>query len=395
MKIVHILTRLLRAGSEENTLLTSAGQMSRGHDVVILHGRDVLPDNARQMAPGIELIEAPNLIREVKPERDLAAFREIRRILLALRPDVVHTHQSKAGIIGRIAARSAHVPLIVHGVHILPFLGVGQAKKTAFLWSERGAARVTDGFIHVSDGMHRACLDHRVGRGKPHFVVPSGFDLDRFARATPPPDRQEIVGEPDGTGRPFVIAMLAAFERRKQHLELLRNIAGFLKDTPQMRLVFAGEGPLKGEVERTVTELGLERQVTLVGFRNDPERIIAMADACIHCSDREGYPRAVLQYLASGKPVVMFDLPGIADVLHDGVNGYIVPQNSWSGMVDRLAELVRNPALRASISAEAAATDLAKWDASKMGERTMMAYRDLQSRSVVTPAGATLKQPAT
>jgi glycosyltransferase involved in cell wall biosynthesis len=379
MRIVHILTRLLRAGSEENTLLTSAGQMLRGHEVILLHGRDVMPEHATRLAPGAELVAVPSLVRSLSPFHDLTAFNEVRRILVATRPDVVHTHQSKAGIIGRLAASVSRVPIIVHGVHILPFLGVGQIEKTAYLWSERGAAKFTHGFIHVSEGMRRACLENGVGTAKPHYVVPSGFDLRRFAEAEPPPDLAVLLRLRDDSPRPFVIVMLAALEPRKRHLELLRQSTGFLQQFPQVRLIFAGEGHLRNEIEAVIVELGLERQVMLLGFRGDPERIIASADVCIHSADREGLPRSVLQYLAAGRPVVLFELPGIDEIVTDGMNGFVVPQGDWPGFFGRLAELVSSPERRAAIASSARNTNLERWDAEFMAERTLEIYQELQS----------------
>lgn len=379
MRIVHILTRLLRAGSEENTLLTSAGQIARGHEVILLHGRDVLPDNARHFAPGAELIEAPSLVRQLNPALDVAAFREMRRILKDVRPDVVHTHQSKAGIVGRMAAASARVPLVVHGVHILPFLGVGRVQKAGYLLAERGVARLTHGFIHVSEGMRRACLDHGVGTGLPHYVVPSGFDLTRFASAAPAADLAPLLAKRGDDPRPFVIVMLAALEPRKRHLDLLRQMAGFLQQFPQVRLVLAGEGHLRPQIEATIAALHLEAQVTLPGFREDPERIIAAADVCIHCAEREGLPRTVIQYMAVGRPVVMFDLPGIEDLITEGVNGFVVPQGDWTGLFARLSSLIAAPERRAEMAAHARATDLRRWDARFMADRTLAIYDGLQS----------------
>ena len=381
MRIVHILTRLLRAGSEENTLLTSAGQIERGHEVILLHGRDVLPENARRFAPGAELIEAPNLVRSLNPIRDIAAYREIRNILIERRPDVVHTHQSKAGIIGRLAASSAHVPLVVHGVHILPFLGVGLAQRMGYLLAERHVARMTDGFIHVSEGMQRACLENGVGTDAPHFVVPSGFDLTRFRAAEPAEDLTKLFGPLADGSRPFVIVMLAALEPRKRHLDLLRQCSGFLKQFPQVRLVFGGEGHLRSEIEATIAELRLENQVSLLGFRNDPDRIIAMADVCVHCSEREGLPRTVIQYLAVGRPVVMFDLPGIEDLITQNVNGFVVPQGDWTSFFERLTTLISSPERRAEMAEKARATNLKRWDAKFMAERTLAIYEDLMSNA--------------
>ena len=387
MRIVHIVTRLLRAGSEENTLITASGQIADGHDVFLIHGVEAMPDLALEKVPGLKLIRVPSLVREVAPLRDLAAYRHLRRILSALHPDVVHTHQSKAGIVGRWAASAAGVPVVVHGVHIIPYLDGGAAKRGLYLICERAAARVTDGFVHVSEGMRRVSLDHRVGADRVHAVVPSGFDLARFAAATPPPF-DDPVRRGVSPGGP-VLAMLASFEPRKGHVPFLYRIAEVLRTTPGAHLILAGEGSERARIERTVRDLGLSRQVTLAGFRTDPERIVAMADLCVHCSALEGLPRSVLQYLAAGKPVAMFDLPGLDEVLSDGVNGFAVRQGDWDALIDRVRALAADPALRARIAAGAAATDLGRWDAALMAGRTTAIYERLMAaKSPALPVAA-------
>jgi glycosyltransferase involved in cell wall biosynthesis len=380
MRIVHILTRLLRAGSEENTLLTCAGQLAEGHQVVLMHGHEVASEHALGQAPGAELLEIPELTREVAPPRDLAAFRDIRRRLVELKPDVVHTHQSKAGIVGRFAAAAAGVPLIVHGVHILPFLGETGVKKAAYLGLERAAARVTDGFIHVSEGMKAACLGHGIGTRRRHYVVRSGFDLRRFAEARPPDDWREILGLRPRENKPPVIAMLAALEPRKRHLELLGRLQGLLQRFDRVLLVFAGEGHLREQIQDAIVASGLQQRVALLGFRDDPERIIAMADLCIHCSDKEGLPRSVLQYLAAGRPTVMFHLPGIEEVIADGDNGVVVAQEDWEGFNEALATLITDENAREAIALRASQIDLGRWDAASMAAETLAAYDDLSHR---------------
>ena len=380
MRIVHILTRLLRAGSEENTLLTCAGQVAEGHEVVLMHGHEVAPDYSLSRAPGAELLEIPELTREVRLPRDVAAFRHMRHSLGQLKPDVVHTHQSKAGIIGRFAASAAGVPAIVHGVHILSFLGETGARKAAYLGLELAAARVTDAFIHVSEGMKAACLAHGIGTRRRNYVIRSGFDLRRFAEALPPDDWSEILRLRPGEEKPPVIAMLAALEPRKRHLELLRRLQGVLERFDRVRLVFAGEGHLREQIQRSIVASGLQQRVALLGFREDPERIIAMADICIHCSDKEGLPRSVLQYLAAGRPTIMFHLPGIEEVIADGTNGLIVAQGDWQKFNEALVTLITDEKARKAIAVRAGQSDLGRWDAASMAAQTLAAYDDLRNR---------------
>lgn len=374
MKIAHVITRLLRAGSEENTLLTAAGQVRAGHEVFVLHGREVNRDFARAMAPGIELVDIPALEREVSPRNDYRAYRQLTTCLRELSPEIVHTHQSKAGILGRLAARAARVPGIVHGVHILPFLEETGAKKALYLNAERHTGRMTDAFIHVSDGMMSACLEHGVGVGKPHRIVYSGFDLARFAAAEPCADWREILDVPPGAPKPPVVAMLAALEDRKQHLKLIEQFAIVLKRVPDARLVLAGEGKLRERIAARIAELGLQSRVHLLGYRTDPERIIALADVCLLCSLREGLPRSVLQYLAVGRPAVVFHVEGIERLVVDGHNGLVLPQGEWQRLMDGIADLLLDPERRAAMAGAAKATDLSPWDASLMAGKTLAVY---------------------
>jgi glycosyltransferase involved in cell wall biosynthesis len=374
VKIAHVITRLLRAGSEENTLLTAAGQVRAGHEVFVLHGREVNRDFARAMAPGIELVDIPALEREVSPRNDYRAYRQLTTCLRELSPEIVHTHQSKAGILGRLAARAARVPGIVHGVHILPFLEETGAKKALYLNAERHTGRMTDAFIHVSDGMMSACLEHGVGVGKPHRIVYSGFDLARFAAAEPCADWREILDVPPGAPKPPVVAMLAALEDRKQHLKLIEQFAIVLKRVPDARLVLAGEGKLRERIAARIAELGLQSRVHLLGYRTDPERIIALADVCLLCSLREGLPRSVLQYLAVGRPAVVFHVEGIERLVVDGRNGLVLPQGEWQRLMDGIADLLLDPERRAAMAGAAKATDLSPWDASLMAGKTLAVY---------------------
>lgn len=376
MRIVHILTRLLRAGSEENTLLTCIGQLEQGHEVFLMHGDESAPEHARTVAPGLRLLHTPALTREIRPLRDATAFEQIRRMLRRLSPDVVHTHQSKAGIIGRFAAAASSVPLIVHGVHILPFLGETGVKKTIYLSAERAAARATGAFIHVSEGMKNSCLEHGVGIDRPHYVVRSGFDLRRFAEAEPPDDWREILHLEKGEEKPLVISMLSALEPRKNHLSLLEHLPPVLDRFPDARVIFAGEGHMRDRIAARISAMGLQKRILLLGFREDPERIIALSDVCIHCSDREGLPRSVLQYLAAGRPVVLSRLPGIDDVISDRRSGVIAPQGDWISLMEALAALLADPEARASLARGASETDLGRWDCALMAEATLAVYRD-------------------
>lgn len=377
MLIVHIMTRLLRAGSEENVLLTCKGQLSEGHEVILIHGSESSPALAIKLVPDLPLIEVANLVRPVRPAQDLRAFSELKAVLKRLKPDVVHTHQSKAGIIGRFAARAAGVPCVVHGVHILPFVGTSGASRLIFLNAERAAARVTHGFIHVSEGMQSGCLENGIGKGVPHDIIPSGFDLDRFGAAPLPEDWRTLLDVGPDAPKPLVILMMAALEPRKRHLQLLDTLPPLIAAHPETRIVFAGEGHLADEVRAKADALGIGHAITLTGYRNDPERLIALSDISILSSGQEGLPRCILQSIVGGKPTVAFDLPGLDAVVRDGENGAIVPMDDWKSFGDVLFELASDADKRLSMAAAAQSTDLSNWDWRHMGPRTNTFYQEI------------------
>ena len=366
MVIAHVITRLLRAGSEENTIATCLAQARSGHDVVLMHGNDWDRSHATDCGSVIELVEVAELVHKVNPRKDIAATRKMRALFRAMRPAVVHTHQSKAGIVGRVAARLAGVPFIVHGVHTLPFVNVSRAKKTMYLAAERAVAPFTDAFINVSDGTRRLCLDHSVGRPGQHFVAHSGMNISSFQGAPWPEDWRNLVGISAGDPKPPIVLMLAALEPRKRHVEFIEAFGRVLERVPSTRLLIAGEGPAREAVEAAIERTGLRSNVRLLGFSLEPERLISLADLTVLTSTREGLPRVVVQSLAGGRPAITTDLPGIEEIVKTGVNGIVTPSDNLDATADAVAELLLDPLRLARLQAGAAGTDVSSWTLDSM-----------------------------
>jgi glycosyltransferase involved in cell wall biosynthesis len=388
MRIVHVITRLIRAGADENTILTCIKQAEAGHEVILIHGREYDPHYYQLSNRNFRLIRVGNLVRETSFLNDTSAlirlFAQIRR----LKPAVVHTHTSKAGILGRLAARAAGVPAIIHGVHIVPFVNVRPFSRALYLFLERAAASVTHAFIDVSHGMRTLCVEASIGQPSQHHIVHSGFDLSAYRNAPWPEDWREILGAPDAADpKPPTVVMLAALTARKRHVELLDEIAHVVAGIPTLRLLLCGEGETRPLIEKRIHDLGLAKNVKLLGFRADPERIVALADLCILSSVREGLPRVVMQYLAGGKPCVVADLPGIEEVVAHGVNGLIQPSERLDLFAEAVADLLQDPARLAHLSKGAAETTLDSWDAEKMWPRMELVYQSV-FRGLTSTRGA-------
>lgn len=393
LRIIHVITRLYRAGSEENTATTCLGQAAEGHDVVVAHGSEFDPSWRDRFGDRVRLVEVPSLVHPVRPLTDMRAVRDLARLFARLKPDVVHTHQSKAGLVGRIAAAIARTPVVVHGVHIVPFLNVGAAERLVYLAAERAAARLTHAFVDVSAGMRDACLAAGVGRPDNHFVVYSGMNLDAFPGAAPPDDWRALLGVEAAAPKPPVVLMLAALEPRKRHIELIEAFAAVVARHPQARLVLAGEGPHRPAVEAAIARTGLGRTVRLIGFHPRPASLIALADLCVLTSMREGLPRVVVQYVAGGRPVVVSRVPGIEEIVADGRNGVIADADRVADAARIVAELLDDPARLAALRAGAEATDVSAWRADALVRGVAEVYaRFLPEPPPATPGPAILKE---
>ncbi|WP_349295178.1 glycosyltransferase (plasmid) [Thioclava sp. 'Guangxiensis'] len=373
MRIAHILTRLLRAGSEENTLSTALWQAQHGHEVHIIHGPD--PDRgwAAEYGHLMAFHTLPDMVHPVAPLTDLRAVLALRGLLRKLDPDVLHTHQSKAGVLGALAAPACPHMAVLRGLHIVSFQTSSWPKRGLFLGLEHIAARFSDRFVAVSDATGRAYL--QAGIAREVTTIHSGMDLARFTTAGPAPDLPS-----DGP----MIVMLAAFEPRKRHAAFLEALPPLLARHPDLRLCFAGKGPEEAAIRAQIARMGLGDHVLMLGHRPDPEALIARADLSILCSTNEGLPRVIVQSLAGGCPVVSTDLPALREVLTDGVNGLIAPPDDLPAMIGMIDALLDGPAHLARLAQGAQETDLSNWALDRLGRestrQSVLAWQARQAR---------------
>lgn len=375
--VVHVITRLIEAGSEENTVATCLYQARCGWRVTLVHGRDYHPSWYRHIDNQIEVVRLDALVHPIQPFRDLAAVVALCRLFRATRPSIVHTHQSKAGIIGRLAAAVARVPAVVHSVHIAPFVNVSGYRRHFYLAAEKLCARMTDLFIPVSIGMRDAYLSEGIGRADMYDVVYSGMPLERFASCAAPSKWRERIGGWPGEERPKIVLMLAAFEPRKRHREFLHAVAPGLRRRPDICLVLAGEGSQRQQCEHDARQLEIASQIRFLGHDPAPQELIALSDLCLLTSRREGLPRAVVQYIAGGKPVLLCPLPGIEELVRCGENGVISGSSDMEATVAEMFSLLDDDRRLAVLTAGACATDVSRWSEATMGQRTEAAYQHL------------------
>jgi glycosyltransferase involved in cell wall biosynthesis len=410
LKITHLITRLVVGGAQENTLATIRGlRQMPGLEVKLISGPTIGPegsleDEARQMftrsnqgetfnhqhstsnleqfpsskpldversmlnlersgeppdvvrAGGQMFTIVPELVRPVHPLKDFIALRKLEKLLRAQKPDIVHTHSGKAGILGRLAAKRAGVPIIIHHIHG-PSFGAfqGALANFAFTAAEQYAARVTDHFFCSASAMTRNYLAVGIGRPEMFTRIFSGFDVRAFADATNDLSFRARLGlAPDD----FVIGQISRFVPRKGHADLFAAFQAIRTQVPQARLLLVGDGPLRPQMEAEAKRLGRADKIVFTGLVPPSEvpRYVGIMDCLAHLSSfPEGLPRALPQALANGKPVVAYDFDGADEVCRNHETGFLIRSGDTATAAARLAQLAQDDALRERLGRAGAA----------------------------------------
>ena len=344
MKVCHFITRMIVGGAQENTFLSARGLVEAGHECVLRSGPSEGREGsllARMENPGFSVVESPLFVREISPWKDLKAIYWLADYLKKEKFDVIHTHSSKAGIIGRIAGRMADVPMVVHTIHGLAFGPYDSfLKNQLYIRAERYAAERCDRIYSVAQAMIDQCLAVNIGRPEQFKVVYSGMELDRFLSAKPDPALRAELGIPEN--RPVVGAVARLFPR-KGYEDFFPVAARVVQACPDTCFLIMGDGPMRSEYEKTVADLGLKNQVFFAGLVS-PDRIaeyIALTDLVAHFSLKEGLPRVAVQALAEGKPVVAYPLDGTPEVVLDGRSGFLTPPGDHEAAAAAVVSLLK------------------------------------------------------
>ncbi|MEY4200782.1 MAG: Spore coat protein [Verrucomicrobiota bacterium] len=349
MRVAHVITRLIVGGAQENTIASVLGLREKpGLEVSLISGPTAGPEGSLEprvtQIPGLLTI-VPELIRPVSPWHDWLAMRKLNRLLRSQRPDIVHTHSGKAGVLGRLAAHAAGVPIIVHTIHgpsFGPFQGA--LANFAFRAAERRAARVTTHFVSVANAMTEQYLAAGIGRPEQYTRIFSGFDLEPFLNAKNDPALRAKLGiGPDD----FVIGKVARLFEHKGHEDLIAAVLGMASLQPKLKLLFVGDGKLRPKLEGLAAQ-SLRGRVVFAGLVR-PEEVpdyLGVMDAVVHLSRREGLARVLPQALAAGKPVVAYDCDGAREVCLGNETGFLVPVGDLLSVSDRLEKLLEQPHTR-------------------------------------------------
>lgn len=354
IKVAHVVTRLDFGGAQQNTLATVRGLDRSRFDALLVSGEGGYLDAEVRGDRSIKSIFLDSLVREVSPLRDLLALLELWKIFQSERPSVVHTHSSKAGILGRLAAALAGVPVIVHTYHGFGFHdGQNPIVKFIYVSLERLCARRTTRLVYVSIANSKYAERHGLGPAKDATIIRSGVRLSDFPAHVDAAKLKMSAGI--GMHKPVVVS-IGNLKPQKNAADFVEAAAKVSKKFPEARFVFIGDGPQRPALEAKAFSLGLEGILMFLGWRRDGAQWLAASDVFAMTSLWEGLPRALVEALRTGLPAVCYATDGVVDVLRDGENGFLVPPGDVDAFADRLARVLADAELRRRLGAAAAAS---------------------------------------
>ena len=351
--VVHVITRLTLGGSSENTVSTMEALERAGYAGTLALGPESEAATvADARARGCRLVEVDALCREIRPVRDVAAVAALWRLFRRTRPAVVHTHTSKAGFVGRLAARLAGVPAVIHQPHGHVFYGYWGPSRTAlFVALERLAARWTDTIVTLTPREVEEHLERRIGRVEQYAVVPSGVPTAAL-RATAPSRAAARARLGLGPGA-FVVVGVGRLVPIKGFDLLVAALPALLARVPAAHVVLVGDGEERAALEARAAALGVAGRLRITGAVGDVTGHLAAADVLAAPSRNEGMGRVLVEAMALGLPVVGAAVGGIPDVIEDGGCGLVVPPEDPAALAEALVDLGVDAALRAKLGAAA------------------------------------------
>lgn len=386
VRVAHVITRMILGGAQENTLHTCDVLHRRpGWEVLLITGPPIGPEGellSEVRRRGIPHVVLPEMRRAINPWRDAVAFLKLLRILRQFRPAIVQTHSSKAGVLGRFAARLARVPVIIHTVEGLPFHAYAPAHlNAAFILAERAAARVTDRIICVAQAMVDQALRAGVRPRKGFSVIYSGMDVDAYRQAG---RHRERVRRRFGFGSDdVVIGKIARLFELKGHDFVLRAAPQIVARCPHARFLFVGDGVLRDKLATQAERLGVGERTVFAGLvpPGDIPAMISAMDVVVHASLREGLARVLVQALLCEKPVVAYDLDGAPEVIVNGATGRLVAAESVDELAEAVVGAIEHPDQARRMAREGRRRFSHRFRIETMVEQTEGVYRELLAKT--------------
>lgn len=343
IKLLYVITKLELGGAQKQLLALIRG-LDKERFITFLYTakNGLLVEDALRI-PCLKLKRSRFLERPIHPLKDFLAIIDLYIFIKMNRIDIVHTHSSKAGILGRLTARLAGVRVIVHTVHGWSFNDYQPLiKRKLFLWLEKIAAGFTDTLIVVSDYDKKRGLNNHIGKSYQYQLIRYGIDYPELDRVKGQNLKKELRMDPNN----LLVGMISCFKPQKSPQDFIRLAYLVNQIIPEVKFILVGDGILRRDIEKLIDKFKLQNNVILTGWRRDIPDILSGIDIFVLTSLWEGLPISVLEAMGSKKPVVATTTGGIAEVIIENKTGYLVPPGDAKGMSERLAGLIKDENLR-------------------------------------------------
>lgn len=377
MRITHVITRLIVGGAQENTVATVLSLKGKPCvDVSLVSGPTTGPEGTLEdlLQTQVPVKIEPHLIRPVHPVHDRLAFKNLERYFRKIQPDIVHTHSGKAGVLGRLAAAKAGVPVIVHTIHG-PSFGKFQGAIANFIFrsAEFRAGRVTTHFVSVADAMTQQYLDASIGQPERYTTIRSGFELEPYLATTNDPELRRQLGI---APKDFVIGKIARLFKLKGHEDLFAVAAEVVKQMPHTKFLLIGDGPWRERFKKELAVRALSSHFVFAGLIPPTEvpRYVGIMNCLVHLSRREGLPRALPQAMAAGKAVIAYDCDGAREVCVPRKTGFLLQPGDQHGLIEALVTLGKSSDQRHQLGENGRKLARDQFDVRKMVEAIFELY---------------------
>jgi len=347
IRVLHIITRLILGGAQENTIFTVWGLNKNDcYEVELATGPPIGPEGSlieEAEKREIKLKIIRHMRREINLFRDFLAFVELYLLIRKGKYTIVHTHSSKAGILGRLAAKIAGVKIIIHSIHGLPFFEYqNRFLNYVYILCERFAALFADKLISVCDSMTKKAIAAGVAKKDKFRTIYSGIELEHYSNSdiSITEKQKELNLDADTP----VVGNISRLFDLKGHSYLLEAASQVVGVFPKAKFLLVGDGILRERLIRQAEDLKIRGNIIFTGLveRKEIPKIISVMDVIVHTSLREGLPRVLPEALAMAKPVIAFEIDGIGEIIKDGINGYLIPPKDSKKLANSIIYLLQD-----------------------------------------------------
>lgn len=386
--VMHVITRFDKGGSAQNTYLSVLGLKKNHFHTVLVSGRTLESEMKSEetealnediqilQSENIEFIQCPSLVREINIVKDIKALYEIVKIIKKCKPSIIHTHTSKAGLLGRWAAKLCEVPIIIHSPHGHVFFGYfGPIQSKLFILLEKWASLITDKIVTLTDREKRDHLVHKISKERKFSVIFSGVDLRKFKEISlhKKLELKQKLGIPE---RSQIVGTVGRLVPIKGHEYFIKAARYILLKHPQTHFLIIGDGSLREDLETKAQKLGVDKNLLFLGWREDVDVILSLFDIFVLSSLNEGMGRVLVEAMALGKPIVASDVGGIPDLVIHNKNGLLVRPKKSKELADSIQILMENEKKRKEMGNEGMGI-VSKYSANKMVTQIICLYTDL------------------